>query len=476
MQSDTLLTGKQRNDWTRSRQALLTLRAYGELVTQFPTNYASQLDKIKEFYDALVNEERPPHGCTKAMLLCPWRSAQPTEMKGQEIMNRALATRLEVRDVIVPAAMKVMVGGKCPSGKSEEETLGLILDILWRAAEEKRVAEAEKRVKRQTNKENEQETEVEETNKRPGSAGGIRPIKATRPPDFQPVGWVAFMALSPLWNPAVKPAVFRVMLDPRETFELQPAERAAVSRAKMREDAKEQKGFVNRAKLLANTAESAASVRASASQVAAASMALQALHQAADRREARLEKAIALERDPCKRAQLEAALMAVLVTDIKPSPVLLNEPEEPLPPDTDDSRTHTTEDTDAAFMDTTASSIAPQDEEDENEDGRAAWSAVECEPAVESAPFELESAPLELESAPLGGDTDAQEGPREDDTERAAESAPPAPERAPLARSASVTSNSEGGEFAAISAGKKTLAKRAKTSHNYASVNTGKSR
>ena len=181
MQSDTLLTGKQRNDWTRSRQALLTLRAYGELVTQFPTNYASQLDKIKEFYDALVNEERPPHGCTKAMLLCPWRSAQPTEMKGQEIMNRALATRLEVRDVIVPAAMKVMVGGKCPSGKSEEETLGLILDILWRAAEEKRVAEAEKRVKRQTNKENEQETEVEETNKRPGSAGGIRPIKAGHP-------------------------------------------------------------------------------------------------------------------------------------------------------------------------------------------------------------------------------------------------------------------------------------------------------
>ena len=188
MQSGTVLTaGKQRGDWTRSRQALLTLRAYGELVTQFPTNYASQLDKIKEFYDALVNEERPPHGCTKAMLLCPWRSAQPTEMKGQEIMNKALATRLEVRDVIVPAAMKVMVGGKCPSGKSEEETLGLILGILWRrAAEEKRVAEAEKRVKRQTNKENEQETEVEETNKRPGFVGGISFLPGRTPLEASP--------------------------------------------------------------------------------------------------------------------------------------------------------------------------------------------------------------------------------------------------------------------------------------------------
>ena len=109
MQTETILTGKQRNDWTRSRQGLLALRAYGELVTQFPTNYATQLNKIKEFYDALVNEESPPKGCTKAQLLCPWRSTTPTEMKGQEILNKALATRLEVRDVIVPAAMKIMI-------------------------------------------------------------------------------------------------------------------------------------------------------------------------------------------------------------------------------------------------------------------------------------------------------------------------------------------------------------------------------
>ena len=133
MQSETILTGKQRNDWTRTRQGLLALRAYGELVTQFPTNYASQVDKIKAFYDALVNEEIPPKGCTRAMLLCPWRSTTPTEMKGQEILNKALATRLEVRDVIVPAAMKIMIGGKKPSGKSEDETLGLILDVLWLA-------------------------------------------------------------------------------------------------------------------------------------------------------------------------------------------------------------------------------------------------------------------------------------------------------------------------------------------------------
>ena len=117
MQTETILTGKQRNDWTRSRQGLLALRAYGELVTQFPTNYVTQLNKIKEFYDALVNEESPPKGCTKAQLLCPWRSTTPTEMKGQEILNKALATRLEVRDVIVPAAMKIMIGGKKPSGK-----------------------------------------------------------------------------------------------------------------------------------------------------------------------------------------------------------------------------------------------------------------------------------------------------------------------------------------------------------------------
>ena len=143
MQSETLLTGKQRNDWTRSRQGLLALRAYGELVTQFPTNHAAQVDKIKAFYDALVNEERPPKGCTRAMLLCPWRSTAPTEMKGQEILNKALATRLEVRDVIVPAAMKIMIGGKLPSGKSEDETLGLILDVLWTAAENKRVAVAD---------------------------------------------------------------------------------------------------------------------------------------------------------------------------------------------------------------------------------------------------------------------------------------------------------------------------------------------
>ena len=332
MQTETILTGKQRNDWTRSRQGLLALRAYGELVTQFPTNYATQLNKIKEFYDALVNEESPPKGCTKAQLLCPWRSTTPTEMKGQEILNKALATRLEVRDVIVPAAMKVMVGGKKPSGKSEDETLGLILDELWLASEKKRVAEAEKRVKKNeaTNQTKESEEQDNDENskagKTAGAPAGIRPVKVTRPPDFQPVGWVAFMALSPLWNPDVKPAVFRVMLDPRQTFDLQPAERAAASRQAMRQQAKQEKGWVNKQKLLGNTAKSAASTRAAASQVAAASMALQALHQAADRREARLEKAISMERDPIKRAHLEAALMAVLVTDIKPSRVLLDDP------------------------------------------------------------------------------------------------------------------------------------------------------
>ena len=121
-------------------------------MTQFPTNYATQLNKIKEFYDALVNEESPPKGCTKAQLLCPWRSTTPTEMKGQEILNKALATRLEVRDVIVPAAMKIMIGGKKPSGKSEDETLGLILDVLWVASENKRVAVAAKRVQKNGSK------------------------------------------------------------------------------------------------------------------------------------------------------------------------------------------------------------------------------------------------------------------------------------------------------------------------------------
>lgn len=374
MQSETLLTGKQRNDWTRSRQGLLALRAYGELVTQFPTNHAAQVDKIKSFYDALVNEETPPKGCTRAMLLCPWRSTAPTEMKGQEILNKALATRLEVRDVIVPAAMKIMVGGKLPSGKSEDETLGLILDLLWTAQENKRVAVAAKRVQKIESKPK-QDEDPDQENKAAKTAGappGIRPIKATRPPDFQPVGWVAFMALSPLWNPGVKPAVFRVMLDPRQTFDLQPAERAAVSRQAMRQQAKDEKGWVNKEKNLVNTAASAACTRAAASQVAAASMALQALHQAADRREARLEKAIAMERDPIKRAALETALMAVLTTDIKPSRVLLEtDPDDTAT--TEDSATEATQDTDPAGLDTSASSTAPlgdvDDEEEQDEGG-----------------------------------------------------------------------------------------------------------
>ena len=182
------------------------------------------------------------------------------------------------------------------------------------------------------------------------------------------------MALSPLWNPGVKPAVFRVMLDPRQTFDLQPAERAAVSRQAMRQKAKEEKGWVNKEKLLDNTAASAARTRAAASQVAAASMALQALHQAADRREARLEKAIAMERDPIKRAALETALMAVLTTDIKPSRVLLEtDPDDTATVTTEDSATEATQDTDPAGLDTSASSTAPLgdvNDEEEQDEGR----------------------------------------------------------------------------------------------------------
>ena len=524
------LKGKARNDWMRRTQAFLALQAYGDLVRNFPDKYDAQTTEMKEIYDTLVAKIDVPVGLDRGHLLVQWQGANKTEMSGAQLITKAKDTRCEIRERIVPAAQTIMVNGKNPSGKSDEETLGLIKDLLWAQYDADRVKKAEARHAKQP----------DDDGKDGKKKRGPRAAKPIRPADFEPHAFLAFTKLAPIWNPNT-PWVFRPMLDPTSDFAFTKAEKAAMSRTAMREARLEKKGWVNKQKILKDDTQQARRSRALASRIAAASFALTALEQQQDRREARLEKALRLEQDPDKQAALKRRLMAVLTTEIAPSSLLTRQTEDDEDEDDTDLGTSvdldshrdrdldSSRDIDAADLDTT------RDSGDE-EEAACATRTPTCSPARisprsatrtptrtsprtparRSSPAVSSASPIRTPAGASPRRTSAGTSPRRtpvgtsprrNPTRTSPRSGTPTPTRTPrdlaaslrhaasqgeqpdpalvamavgrtkkkgLARSASVRSDSEGGEMAAISRGEVVPPKRARTA-DYAALSGRKS-